>query len=39
MSPSIAGLSPQSGGDKLAEGIAVKTVGALTKPIVENLVD
>ena len=39
MSRSIAGLSPQSGGDTLAEGIAVKTVGALTKPIVENLVD
>ena len=39
MSRSLAGLSPQAGGDTIAEGIAVKRVGALTKPIVENLVD
>ena len=39
MSRSLAGLPPQSGGDTLAEGIAVKTAGTLTKPIVENLVD
>ena len=31
MSRSLAGLSPQSGGDTLAEGIAVKTPGVLSR--------
>ena len=39
MSRSLAGLSPQSGGDTLAEGIAVKTPGILTRPIINELVD
>ena len=39
MSRSLAGLSPQSGGDTLAEGIAVKTPGVLSRPIVAELVD
>ena len=39
MSRSLAGLNLQSGGDTLAEGIAVKTPGELTKPIVKELVD
>ena len=39
MSRSLAGLPPRSGGDTLAEGIAVKTAGTITKSIVENLVD
>ncbi len=39
MSRSLAGLPPKSGGDTLAEGIAVKNAGSLTKPIVEDLVD
>ncbi len=39
MSRSLAGLSPQSGGDTLAEGIAVKTPGVLTRPIVAELID
>ena len=39
MSRSLAGLSPQSGGDTLAEGIAVKTPGVLTRPVVAELVD
>ena len=39
MSRSLAGLSPQSGGDTLAEGIAVKSPGVLSRPIVAELVD
>ncbi|MFQ5959159.1 MAG: threonine ammonia-lyase [Alphaproteobacteria bacterium] len=32
------GLPPKSGGRTIAEGIAVKTVGELTRPVVERLV-
>ena len=32
------GLTPQAGGRTLAEGIAVKTIGTMTLPIVERLV-
>ena len=39
MSRALAGLSSQSGGDTLAEGIAVKTPGLLTQPIVNELVE
>ena len=39
MSRSLAGLSPQSGGDTLAEGIAVKTPGVLSRPFVAELFD
>ena len=39
MSRSLVGLSPQSGGDTLAEGIAVKNPGILTRPIEAELVD
>jgi threonine dehydratase len=34
----VRGLAPASGGSTIAEGIAVKRPGALTKPIVEALV-
>jgi threonine dehydratase len=38
MSDAVHGRSPSSGGLTLAEGIAVKTPGALTRPIIERLV-
>ena len=39
MYQAIHGLESTSGGSTLAEGIAVKTPGQLTRPIVEKLVD
>lgn len=39
MSDAISGKPPSSGGVTLAEGIAVKNPGAVTRPIVEALVD
>ncbi|MEK9660234.1 MAG: threonine ammonia-lyase [Alphaproteobacteria bacterium] len=39
MSQALAGAAPTSGGTTLAEGIAVKNPGSLTRPIVEELVD
>ncbi|CAN0435270.1 unnamed protein product, partial [Discosporangium mesarthrocarpum] len=39
MSQALAGTTPTSGGTTLAEGIAVKNPGSLTRPIVESLVD
>ncbi len=38
MSDAIAGREPRAGGNTLAEGIAVKRPGRLTRPIVEALV-
>jgi len=38
MSQAIAGQAPTSGGTTLADGIAVKSPGALTKAIIERLV-
>lgn len=35
----LRGLAPLSGGRTLAEGIAVKTIGKITRPIIERLVD
>ena len=39
MYQAINDLPSKAGGRTIAEGIAVKTVGALTRPIVESLVD
>ncbi|MCH9018745.1 MAG: threonine ammonia-lyase [Proteobacteria bacterium] len=39
MYQAINDLPSKTGGRTIAEGIAVKTVGALTRPIVESLVD
>jgi threonine dehydratase len=39
MADALAGGSPRSGGVTLAEGIAVKNPGKITRPIVEALVD
>jgi len=39
MSEALAGESPTSGGLTIAEGIAVKTPGRLTLPIVRELID
>ena len=38
MQEAINGLPPTSGGRTIAEGIAVKTVGKMTRPVVEALV-
>jgi len=39
MSQALKGENPGGGGQTLAEGIAVKTPGALTKPLIAALVD
>jgi threonine dehydratase len=39
MTQMISGENPTSGGETLAEGIAVKHPGSVTKPVVERLVD
>jgi len=39
MYQAVRKLAPQSGGRTIAEGIAVKTVGEITREIVERLVD
>ncbi len=39
MFQAVHGLSPTSGGQTLADGIAVKNPGALTRPIIEELVE
>ncbi len=38
MRQAIEGVAPSSGGSSIAEGIAVKRPGALTRPIIERLV-
>ncbi len=38
MYQAVNGLTPQAGGRTIAEGIAVKTIGTMTLPIVERLV-
>jgi threonine dehydratase len=39
MYQAVEGLASSAGGPSIAEGIAVKTPGAITRPIVEELVD
>jgi threonine dehydratase len=39
MYQAIHGLDPTAGGETIAEGIAVKQPGTLTRPIIEELVD
>ena len=39
MYEAVHGLSPSSGGQSIADGIAVKSPGEITRPIIERLVD